>query len=193
MLDVLLSTCLAALAPQGQKPPLAEAVEVRGETELSPADAYASARRKAEDHVRERWQQRAERTCAAQRPFWLPEVLAAPAIRRWLTDLPVEQLVLLVDREDHERTHEFGNSYQTTLWIAEEPRSVQQGERQLRRQMRDLERTTALKYGGIAAAWVVLGVLIGWFDRLSRGYMTGRLRCLGMLAAAAVPTITFLV
>lgn len=193
MLDALLMTCFAVCAPQGPASPLAEAVAVRGETELTPAAAFSSARRKAEEHLLERWQQRAERASAAQRPFWIPEVLVEPAIRRWLGDLPVERMLLLVDRQDQERAHEFGNSYQTTLWVAEEPRAVEQGERQWKSRLRALERTTAIKYGAITASWVVLGVLLGWLDRLSRGYMTGRLRLLGVLAAAAVPTITFLV
>ena len=193
MLDVLLSTCLACLAQQEPAATMASAVAVQGEAELTPAAAFASARRKAEEHVRELWHDRASAACAAQRPFWLPEVLANESLRRWLSDLPVNQLVHLVDREDRERTHEFGNSYQTTLWVAEEPSRVAQGERQLRRELQKLERVTAVKYGGIAASWVVLVVVLGWIDRLSRGYMTGRLRLVGLLAATAIPVIAFLV
>ncbi len=70
---------------------------------------------------------------------------------------------------------------------------MQQGERQLRHEMKRLERVTAIKYGGIAASWVVLVVVLGWIDRLSRGYMTGRLRLVGLLGATAVPAIAFLV
>ena len=191
MLDVLLSTCLAAAVPQGRMP-AAEAVAVRGDAELSPAEAFESARRRAEDHVRERWQQRADRTWA-ERPFWVPDVVASHAMGRCLDDLALERSMVLVDRQDHERTHEFGNSYQTTLWVAEEPNSILQREHLLRKRLRELERVTAIKYGGIAASWVLLGVLLGWIDRLSRGYMTGRLRLLGLLAAAAIPTVTFLV
>ena len=113
-------------------------------------------------------------------------------VQRWIGDLPLERSLRLVDREDRERTHEFGNSYQTTLWIAEEPRLLEQSERALRHQLRQLERTTAMKYGGIAGGWVLLGVLLGWIDRLSRGYMTGRLRCVGALGAIAIPAVAFL-
>ncbi|MEO6596449.1 MAG: hypothetical protein ABIP94_16990 [Planctomycetota bacterium] len=190
---MLLSTCLASLVPQAPAAAMAAAVAVRGEIELSEAQAFASAQRRAEDHVRELWQERASRALALQRPFWLPEVLAKEPLRRWLGDLPVAEIVRCVDREDKERIHEFGNSYQTTLWIAEEPRQVLQGERQLRRELQRLQRTTVLKYGGIAVGWVVLAVLLGWVDRLSRGYMTGRLRLLGLCAGIAVPAVTFLV
>lgn len=195
MLASLLSTCLLLPIPQGPGPAelTAAAVAVRGDAELSPAAALASAEARVDEHVRAVWQERAERAVERQRPFWVPDLLVQAPLRRWLADLPVEQLVRRVDREDREREHEFGNSYQTTLWIAEEPRAVQRGERSLRSELRRLERCTAVKYGGIAAGWVVLAVALGWLDRLSRGYMTGRLRAIGVLAGLAMPAIAFLV
>jgi len=193
MLEILLSASLALVSPQGPVLASAEAVAVRGDTELSPAEAFASARRRAEDHIREQWQHRAEHTLAARRPFWMPELLAERAVQTWLADLPLDECLRLVDREDRERTHEFGYSYQTTLWVAEEPRSVKAGERQLRQRLRQLERTTAVKFGGIAAAWAALVVAIAWIDRLSRGYMTGTLRLVGLATGAAVPVFLFLV
>jgi hypothetical protein len=172
--------------------PIAEAVAVRGEAELSPADAFDSARRRAEDHVRGRWQDRVDHLIESQRPFWLPAPLAEHAMSRWVADLPVRDLVTLVDREDAQRQHEFGDSWQTTLWVAEDRRHVDQRERQLRREWRRLEQSTAVKYGGIVGGWVGLALLIGWLDRLSRGYMTGRLRLLGFLGGVAVPALAFL-
>ncbi|MCR9244057.1 MAG: hypothetical protein NXI31_03435 [bacterium] len=170
---------------------VAAAVAVRGETELSPAEAYASASRAATAHMRVRWEERTQRAVELRRPFWLPELLVEHRMQRWLADLPIEQITKVVDREDKERVHEFGNSYQTTLWVAEEPRSVKHGERRLRAELKRLERTTAVKYGGIAAGWAVLAFLVGWLDRLSRGYMTGRLRLLGVLCGAAFPAVLF--
>jgi len=194
MLAPFLVTCLALTTPQEPVPAaLADAMAVRGDAELDPAAAFASARHRAEDHVRERWHQRAQRAWEGQRPFWLPDLLAKETMRRWLAELPVEQIVRLVDREDRERSHEFGSSYQTTLWVAEDPRAVQQGERQLRRELRQLEHITAIKYGGVVGGWVLLALMVGWIDRLSRGYMTGRLRLLGLLGGVAVPAIAFLV
>lgn len=192
MLEALLVTCLAAVAPQGPRAGFAEAVAVRGEPELTPAAALSSARRKAAEHVLEQWRRRAELALGVERPFWLPEILAEPHVRRWLADLPVDRMVVQVDREDRERVHEFGNSYQTTLWIAEDPRTVDKHESRLRSQLRHLERTVAVRYGGVVAVWVLLGLGIGWLDRLSRGYMTGRLRLLGVLAGTAVPAVAFL-
>jgi hypothetical protein len=191
MLAALLSMCLVHLLPQD--PAATLAVAVRGEAELTPAAALASARHKVDDHVRALWQERAQRAVGAARPFWVPEALSEQAVRRWLAALPVERLAVCVDREDKEREHEFGRSYQTTIWVAEDTRSAQRSEQGLRQELRQLERRTAVKYGGIAAGWIGLFVLLGWIDRLSRGYMTGRLRLVGLLGAAAVPAFAFLV
>ena len=39
------------------------------------------------------------------------------------------------------------------------------------------------------AFWLVLAFGYAWLDRLSRGYMTGRLRLLGVLSGVAVPIV----
>ncbi len=194
MLATLLLTCLGC-APQHPSAPAAStsAVAVRGDTELSPAQALASAQTRVEDHVRTVWRERAARAIEQQRPFWLPQLFADEAVRRWLADLQPRQLVQVVDREDREREHEFGNSWQTTLWITEDAQQLQRSEGRLRGELRRLERTTAMKYGGIAAGWTLLIVALAWFDRLSRGYMTGRLRLVGLLLGAAMPAVAFLV
>jgi hypothetical protein len=191
MLAVLLTTCLAWCSPQD--PVASAAVAVRGDAELSPAAAFASAQNKVDDHVRSLWKERADRAVAAQRPFWLPGLLTDEAVRRWLGDLPVAQMVAVVDREDRQRDHDFGSSYQTTLWVAEDPQRLQRGEQRLRHELKKLERITLYKYGGVAAGWTMLVVVLGWLDRLSRGYMTGRLRFAGLLGGVAVPVIAFLV
>lgn len=196
MLGLLLSWFVvggAPQAPQGPQVHPADAVAVRGETELDPAAAFASARRKAAEHVRDGWSLRADEALDQHRPFWLPDFLAQEAVRRWLADLPIDDLVKVVDREDRQREHEFGSSYQTTLWVTEEPRAVQRGERDLKNRLRRLERTTAVKYGGVAAGWIVMALAVGWLDRLSRGYMTGRLRAIGFLGGLALPVLAFLV
>jgi hypothetical protein len=200
MFALLLTCCLFAPAPQGASAlagdpvaPRAAAVAVSGEAELTPFEALASAESRVEEHVRRRWRARADRLAARHRPFWMPTALAERASSRWLADLPVERLVAQVDRTDRERVHEFGNSYQTTLWVAEVPEAVARGERGLRAALRELERATALKAGGVAAGWVVLALLCSWVDRLSRGYMTGRLRAIGLLGGALLPAVLMVV
>lgn len=197
MLALLLTTCIVCPALQEPQlcavPTAATAVAVRGDTELTPADALASAELRVEEHVRSLWQERAQRTASRQSPFWMPALLTDQVVQRWLADLPVQRLVKQVDRDDRERVHEFGNSYQTTLWIAEDRELVLHGERRLHAELRRLERTTAVKAGGVAAGWVFLAVLLGWLDRLSRGYMTTRLRVIGILGGVLMPAALFLV
>ncbi len=192
MLAALIATAVLGTAPQ-EPDPFASAIAVRGEAELSPAEAYASASQRAEDHLRTLWEHRVERAAELRRPFWLPRILVEDRVDRWLADLPTGRLVRVVDREDKERVHEFGNSYQTTLWVAEEPSMVEAGRERLRAVLRGLEQTTAVRYGGIVAGWALLAMVLGWIDRLSRGYMTGRLRLLGLACGVSFPVIAFLV
>lgn len=193
MLALLLSTLIACPAQQEPQISMASAVAVSGDTELSPADALASAELRVDEHIRSLWQERAKRAASRQSPFWMPQTLTDNTVRRWLGDLSVPRLIKQVNRDDKERVHEFGNSYQTTLWIAEDREMVERGESRLRAALHRLERTTAVKAGGIAAGWVFLALLLGWLDRLSRGYMTGRLRAIGVLGGLLVPAALFLV
>ncbi len=196
MFALLLTACLSVPAPQGPSTapsPVQAAVAVRGDAELTPADALASAEARVEEHVRRRWRDRAAAASLRHRPFWMPAALTDHATSRWLAELPVKQLVAQVDRADRERVHEFGNSYETTLWVAEVPGAVQRGEHQLRCVLRDLERDTALKAVGVVSTWFVLALILGWVDRLSRGYMTGRLRAIGLLGGALLPVVLFVV
>ena len=165
---------------------------VCGAAELTPVAAYDSARQRATQQVRDRWQQRAEATFVAERPFWLPEFVARERVRTIVRDLPLEPLCLVVDREDRERQHEFGSSWQTTLWVAEDPQLAQRLERDLRSCQRALERSTLRRFGVTVVGWALLALGVGWFDRLTRGYATGRLRLLGFLLGSALPAFLFL-
>lgn len=182
-------TWLCLLASQD---PVA-AVAVRGDAELSPAAALASAKARVDEHLRTLWRQRAERLVAAQRPFWVPRLVTEEAIRRWLAELPTAGLARVVDREDRQRAHEFGDSWQTTLWVAEDGSTEQRLMDRLRSELRAAERATALKYAGTAVGWALLVLAGAWFDRLSRGYMTGRLVIAGLLLGLLVPASLFLV
>lgn len=176
----------------GTGPTGVEAVPVRSDAELSPAAAFESARGLAAEQLRSRWRARAERLSADRRPFWLPEVLVARAVERWIGRQDVEEALRIVDRQDRVREHEFGRSYQTTLWFTEERRAVERGERQLRRELERVRGQTLAIAGGTIGFWAFLALLLGWVDRLSRGYMTGRLLCVGALLGTAMPAVAFL-
>lgn len=185
LLGISLQAPMAAARPQ-------EAVAVRGEAELTQAAAFDSARLRAEDQLRERWRERGDRIVAGGRPFWLPPVFTELAQDRWLADLPLHQAMRIVDRQDQQREHEFGASWQTTLWIDEDPRQAEVQELRLRRELRRVQSDVLWKSGGTAVFWALLAFALGWIDRLSRGYMTGRLLLVGLLLGSAVPAVAFL-
>lgn len=179
-----------AAAPTQARPQ--EAVAVRGEAELTQAAAYSSARTRAEEHLRDRWRERAERVVETQRPFWMPAVFGELTAGRWLADLPIERAMAVVDREDQERQHEFGASWQTTLWVAEDPRLAASLEQRLRRDLKRTQTEVLWKSGGTVMFWSMLAFGLGWLDRLSRGYMTRRLMAIGLLLGGGVPVVAFL-
>jgi hypothetical protein len=181
------------LLVQGPQPAAADAVAVRGDAELSPAAAFASARDRMAEHVRGVWAQRAARLSASERPLWLPAAIVDASVHRWLAALPLDEFARVVDREDRARDHGFGQSHQTTLWVSEEPDAQRRGERQLRDVLSAAARDVGLRGGAVACAWATIALAVGWFDRLSRGYMTGRLRLLGVLLGVAVPAIAVVV
>ena len=145
MLALLLSTLIACSAQQEPQISMASIVAVRGDTELSPADALASAELRVDEHIRSLWEERAKRAASRQCPFWMPQVLTDKTVRRWLGDLPVQRLIKQVNRDEKERVHEFGNSYQTTLWITEDQEMVERGERRLRAELHRLEYVDEIK------------------------------------------------
>ena len=169
-----------------------EAVMVRGAAELDPATAFASARDKAEQHLRDLWKGRADQLLVDSRPFWMPEFLAAAAADSWLVRFRPEQRLQLVDRQDRQRDHGFGHSYQTTLWVAESAAAVNKGRRSLQNELQRVEQKTLITAGGTVVYWSALAMLFGWLDRLSRGYMTRRLWTIALLLASGVPAVAFL-
>lgn len=187
---VLAQVPMATLLVAGGQVP--DAMAVRGDAELTPAEAFESARTRAVEQLRERWQQRGMRLAEDQRPLWLPPLFTERAVRSFLASHPLAESMQLLDREDKVRQHEFGTSYQTTLWVAEDPQSVRRAEHQLRRELDRARQRTLLTSGGTVVFWAVLGLCIGWLDRLSRGYMTCRLRGIGLLLGVAVPAFAFL-
>ncbi len=196
MLATLLTIGMLAQGPQagGTPPPVANALalEVRGQAELDQAAAFSSARLAAEEHFQTAWADRADRLARAQQPFWLPDFLVAETVRRSLRDWDAAAAFRIVDRADKVREHEFGRSFQTTLWVAEDARARQAQENRLRHRLRSAERDLVTKLGATAGLWGLLAFLGFWIDRLSRGYMTGRLLLLGTALGCAVPTVLFL-
>ena len=178
------SLCSFALLAQDPAP-APDAVAIRGAAGLTAAEALAAAREQVGEHLRTAWRQRADRIAAAAAPAWQPQPCVDAVVARWLQELPIDRLSRVVDRDDRIRDHGFGTSHQTTLWIAEAPEHVRAGEASLRTALAGARRTALARSGAVAIGWTALGIGAAWFDRLTRGYMSGRLR----LAAAALAAL----
>jgi hypothetical protein len=189
-LRIFLTFALLALSLPAQA--AHDAALVRGSAELTPAAAFASAQDAAADYMRQIWRERGERIAREVRPVWLPVVVCEREVERFLESQDPRAQFAVVDREDRVREHEFGASYQTTLWVAENEGAAARGERKLRARVAAL-RTHAIAFlGGTAAWWAALAFLVGWFDRLSRGYMTARLLFIASALGLLVPSLAFL-
>lgn len=196
MLATLLTAFLIAQDPMAVMASHAsgprDAMQIEGRVELDPTSALLSAKEAVAERAQRQWEERAARLAAQQMPDFVPDIFVQQAVRRFLQRQPVEQTFQVVDRRDSEREHEFGKSWQTTLWVAEDLRATAACERHLLAELRRAERMLLWKSGGTVVLWALLGLALGWVDRLSRGYMTGRLRCLGLLLGTGVPAIAFL-
>lgn len=179
------SLCSLALLAQ-EPPPAPDAVAIRGVPGLSRAEALASAQELVAAHLRSAWRDRADRIVAEAAPTWLPQPCVDAAVARWLAALPADRYARVVDRDDRVRDHGFGNSHQTTLWIAEEPAHLRAGEASLRAALVAARRDALARGGAVAVGWTAVGVGAAWFDRLTRGYMSGGLRLAAAALAAAV-------
>ncbi len=180
------------MASAQDAPAAVGAMTVQGPAELTAAEAFDAARGLACERIEERWRMRANRLIVERRPPWAPRLAAEWVLHEWLAQFDPAMLVELLDRQDAVREHEFGASYQTTLTYGERPDAAVQLEQELRQRRAEVSRRTARCGVGSAVGWALLGVLVHWLDRLSRGYMTVRLRLLGALAALAVPPLAFL-
>jgi hypothetical protein len=168
-----------------------DAFAVTGTPELDSAAAYRAAWTQAEAKVRDAQRERAHQLAAEWRPFWLPPVFVEQAVVRWGQAPQRTAGLSVVDRTDQRREHEFGSSYQTTLWVREDRAALARGERELRQQLAHVRLRTLATSGGTVVFWALLTFAVGWLDRLSRGYMTGRLRLLGLVLGSAVPAVAF--
>jgi hypothetical protein len=171
--------------------PPQDAFAVTGTPELDSAAAFRAAMNQAEAKVRDAQRERAQLVAAEWRPFWMPPVFVDQVVARWGQAPQRTTGLCIVDRTDQRREHEFGSSYQTTLWVREDPDALARGERELRQQLAQLRLRTLATSGGTVVFWALLTFAVGWLDRLSRGYLTGRLRLLGLVLGSAVPAVAF--
>ena len=201
MLALTLLVTLTLQDPEPQKawvvagvdPSHTDAVVVAGTPELSPRAAYDAALQQAQDGVRGRCLERGTEIVRSHGPLWLPAFAAEPMLLRWVAAQSPASVVQVLDQEQRVRDHGFGRSYQTFLLVREDDRHSSAGDQRL---LHDLA-TTGKQFLGKCAVtvlgWGVLAFLLSWFDRLSRGYMSGRLLVIGLSIAVGLPAILLLV
>lgn len=200
MITLLLSLSLivpSGFAPQGSGIPQVAAggpVTVRGTVELSPAAADAAAASMAAEHVRGLIISRAAGLVESAAPAWLPTFTRDQVVRRWLGEFDPARGVRIVARHMDEHDHGgLGLSYRTTLEIESDERALESALVRLHRAIPRAAEHFAAKCAGVIGFWLVLGLAIAWIDRLSRGYMTWRLRCLGAVAGLGLPAVALLI
>lgn len=193
MRSLALVLTLIALQPApAQSPADVEATTVTGTVELSPNAAYRAALVAARDeHVR-LLRQRGSEWLQEHKPIWLPPFAVDRALDEWLRRQQSRTEVRPLDRSDRVRDHGFGKSWQTTVTIAADARDVHRAESDLRRALRSTKRSFLVTCGGTVLFWGLLSLLTMWFDRLTRGYMTWRLRVLAIAVGTALPSLAFL-
>lgn len=167
-------------------------VEIKGPVELKAAEAASGARLELE-----RWAQsygdamlaaEVERSGAR----WIPSSWIRDLARRRVDPWTAADLAVVVDERVAERQHEFGVSYQAILEVAERSSGRQRLQRTVQTAVHDAERLVLLLAGGTVVYWAVILLMVGWLDRLTRGYMTQKLALIGLLAALGVPSLPFL-
>lgn len=165
---------------------------VRGTVELSEQAADAA----AWDHLLERVsvdvRTRAERVISAGAPAWFPGFCRDQLVDGWIAGLDLRQCLRVTDRMRQPRDHgSLGQSFRTTLTAEVDDRRVDQALAGLQRKLRSAARGFLTKCAAVFGSWICLAGLVGWLDRQSRGYMTGRLRLLAILAGVLVPCVVF--
>ncbi len=169
-----------------------QAVVVSGDPELSRDEALAVARTRARDEIVESVRARGLDRLHKQREFWVPGFLQAKVLDKWVASLDVEDHVRVLDKRFEIRDHGFGQSYQAHLLLEEDRRESKSALRSLDRRFRRGVKVFLTKCGGTVLLWGFFALLYVWVDRLSRGYMTWRLRVLFSGLGISLPTVAFL-
>lgn len=200
MLALLMTVALVAQNPHaGDSTPrtdrdaVATGIVVRGTVELSRGEADVAAQALVAERGRQLLAVRGRTEVEDSCPTWLPGFCRDQVLGRWLRTTDGAQVLRVVDRVQTEHDHGgIGTSYRTELTVRPDARQLDRSLSALRRQVVVGAKRFATKSAAIVGYWVALALLVGWLDRLSRGYMTWRLRLLGAIAGTALPAVVLL-
>ena len=202
MLSLMLSLALMTPAPQAQEgwvlaaasPHGKGTASVQGSVELTRAEAEASALRLAGATHRERLRTAGDEVVQRVLPDWLPRFFVRHELDEWTRRLQRELPLDVVQNETKVRRYSYGEAFQTTLhWDADVGEVAAEHERWFEQRVTEAGKLLLAKFGGIAVYWGLLAFLSSWFDRLTRGYMTWRLRTISLGLGISLPAVLLLV
>ena len=201
MLLVVAAMGLMVQAPQDLKnwvetgfdPGHPSAYAVKGSVELSRAEAWEALERRIDVEVRDRLESFAIDESENVAAPWLPGYFQDRAIAAWVSEQVRQSETRILDSNLVVRpVDDVYQSYHAYALVdMAGPRNVRL--ERLRRRLVVEEEMFLAKIGGALGLWGVLAVLILWLDRLTRGYMTGRLYTLGALLGIGGPIVLLLV
>ena len=159
---------------------------IKGKTELSTVEALRSAEAEAVRVVLAEfgpiWKRRAS--------MLVPEARVDKALERWLeSTLPRMNFLKRMPVEEHETTAglAYRQGFELDLAGPERHRLMRRGRHQVTR----VNERFYVRYGGIAALLVFVLFGASRLDRMSQGWMTGRIRLIALLIAAGGSWLLF--
>lgn len=181
-----------AWVPVMPEPAVTNAATVVGDIELSRGEAVHGAITAARDmrlgRLRERGQELAERFA----PFWLPSFAMQGEVDEWVARVERKSPLAVAREETEVFNYSYGEAFRTTLHVDNGMNIDHDSERQMQQGIQQLARLLMTKVGGIAFFWGLLAFLSAWFDRLTRGYMSWRLRFMAVSLGIVVPAVVLL-
>ncbi|MHC5062844.1 MAG: hypothetical protein ACYTG5_02585 [Planctomycetota bacterium] len=164
---------------------------VSGLPELTPAEADDSALEQANEEMRRHLAEKGAEVISRATPIWLPEFVERKVLTRWLNRQRISKTFEVLDDDRIPRDHGHSMSYQTHLVIRRDADRLERSYDRLRRDTANQGESFLVKCGGTVILWAVLALLCGWMDRLTRGYMTTRLRLLFSGLGFSLPALAF--
>ncbi|MGE0143242.1 MAG: hypothetical protein AB7I19_06595 [Planctomycetota bacterium] len=182
---------VSAAAPQ-QSLVLAVDSTVEGPVELSPNAADAAAIEVAAEQVRGELLGKAVGLARRVKQIWVPELVADQLARDWVARQEPMRLVEVTDRARVVKDHGSFTSYRTNLELRPLERVLERGLHGLAGEVQRRGLALGAFAGGTLGLWLLLTLVYGWLDRITRGYMPWRLRVLCGGMGVALPGIALL-
>ena len=187
------TTWMLCLTPLGDTPqePISQSdtIRVEGSVELSPSAADAAALWSARSDLQGELARRVDAAAPMVGPTWMPDLIARHLAAAWLSRQDPTRALVVVDRDRRVRDHGSFASYQTTLAVRHDERTLDQMFANLPRELRRRGTILGAVAGGSVALWGILAFLYGWLDRITRGYMPWRLRLTCGAMGLALPAV----